>query len=106
MRGLIVNVFRAAGRDCSNNGVSAKAERLLLVGEGVPEVFESVDEPIVYLDMREGWDHPALTPRIVPFVEGEGKHSMFGGNFAYSSDSRFQALSPHGQPLPIHDRYE
>jgi len=29
---------------------------------------------------------------------------MFGGNFIYSCDSRFQALC--GYPIPVHDRCE
>ena len=29
---------------------------------------------------------------------------MMGGNFVYSSDSRFRQISPY--PLPVHDRFE
>jgi hypothetical protein len=41
-----------------------------------------------------------VRPNIIP----EGKHSMFGGNYLISSDSRFRSVSNY--PVPCHDRVE
>ena len=50
-----------------------------------------------------------FTDRVVVYVHAEpvdkpeGKVGpMFGGNFIYTSDSRF----PNDYPIPVHDRFE
>jgi hypothetical protein len=32
MKGLTLNVYRAHGQDCTNGGITAKADRLVVVG--------------------------------------------------------------------------
>ena len=103
VKGLLVFVYRdAAGGDCTNGGVTGKATQAILVGDGIPGIF----------DVRP--DLPAL--RIVKraFSWGEYVHAepvdrpdglcgpMFGGNFIHSSDARF----PNKYPIPVHDRFE
>ena len=102
-KGLIVDVFRnARGSDCTNGGVSSRFAEALLIGEGVEGPFEeNCNRLTLYFEMfHNKW------PRCVPdekSSKGEGHTNwMFGGNFVYSSDSRF----PSDQPIPIHDRQE
>lgn len=102
MKGMPCTVYRPADfPDCTNGGVTSRASRVLLVGPGVPEVAEPGNLPVLLLDMREGWDHPCLTPLARPSDAGN-RWTMFGGNFIYTSDSRF----PSGRPIPVHDRIE
>lgn len=104
-KGLIISVYRDAdGSDCSNNGISARYNRLTLVGAGIPEIFEvSDDAPAVTLITRVigGEVYKHLQPCDVTGKPLPGWW-MFGGNFAKTSDSRF----PHSYPLGIHDRQE
>lgn len=97
MKGLIVKVYRNSMPDCTNGGVSSTHDEVLLVGKGVPEVFESRDDmPVLKLVKRIifGREYVHATPIDRP--------GMFGGNFIYSSDSRF----PNAYPIAVHDRVE
>ncbi len=110
LKGLLINVYRSdtGSSDCTNGGVSAKAKWLLLVGPGVPEIFEEApDRPVVRFKVG-----PMNTLRLVPDAT-VGKWVMFGGNYGSSSDSRFgEAVRAQGvqndgfYPVPIFDRVE
>ena len=100
-KGLLVFVYRH-GSDCSNNGISSKHDQLILVGDGVPEIFEVSDKtPALKLVKRVlfGKDAWYATP-VNPPKGCIGP--MSGGNFIYSCDSRF----PSEAPIAIHDRFE
>ncbi|HPA48193.1 MAG TPA: hypothetical protein PK395_20685 [bacterium] len=101
-KGMLAWVYRCAnGMDCTLDGISSKHETLILVGEGVPELFRPSEEsPAVYLrrEMVMGEENVYVSPE----PHGNQPWRMFGGNFLYSNDSRF----PTGQPLKIHDRTE
>lgn len=105
--GLIVSVYRDASSnyDCTNNGASSRFTKLTLVNVDGP--FEpSEDAPAAKLCKG-----PINSVNIVP-VEVEGKWTMFGGNYAATSDSRFSdAVSrilgfPFYGAVGIHDRVE
>ena len=98
---LPVNVYyNDHFRRCANDGVTETCETLYLV---IPEGWYSLEES---------------DPRLLRIVEHRGKYMhaepinpgdtsgcvgpMFGGNFVYTSDSRF----PNKYPIPVHDRYE
>ena len=104
-KGLLVFILRDSdGRDCTNGGISSKFTKAILIGDNVPEIFESSE------------DAPALQLVRRDLPNGEYLHAepvnqptdcagpMAGGNFIYSCDSRFRAINPY--PLPIHDRFE
>ena len=102
-KGLSVDVFcNASGNDFTLNGVSLKNDKLILLGSGVAGVF-SPDEstPAVLLNVRNIYGNEYLSALPCDF---EGKvldgQWAFGGNFIYTSDSRF----PSKQPIPVHDR--
>jgi hypothetical protein len=98
MKGLIVHVYRP-NFDCTNGGVTSHNTEVLLVGEGIPEIFEAHGFPVLKLVKRQlfGDEPPYLHAQPV-----EGNGYMFGGNFIYSSDGRF----PGRYPIPVHDRQE
>lgn len=92
-KGLIVNVYRCSLGDCTNGGVSSTHDRVLLVGEDIPPVSESREDiPVVNLVRRTVFGRERI----------QVENGMFGGNFVYTSDSRF----PSQYPIPVHDRTE
>lgn len=105
-QGLLCNVYRNPLGDCTNGGISAAANSVVLIGEDVPEIFSPASNaPALYL--REYRKQLIAVPepigtwadmRSVAGLNGW----MFGGNFLYTSDSRF----PSAQPIKIFDRKE
>ena len=98
----MVEVYKPAGfPDCTMNGISSKADRLILVGDDIPEIFEvKPDMPAVRLIKRIIFDRPYVHAEPIDNLTGKG--FMAGGNFIYTSDSRF----PSQYPISIHDRQE
>lgn len=113
--GLIVDVFRFGHGDFTNNGISSAAQSICLVnveGPTNPKVSSYVRAMLVP-------GNGAGYVKIVPAeLQSDGTYGpvkdwcMMGGNFAYTSDSRFTAAvkAITGQPcwgaVPIHDRIE
>ena len=105
--GILVTVYRAADRsDCSNNGATARHSSLTITNVDGP--FEpSADAPAARL---VAGNVPG-TCKIVPDEIPAGTWSMFGGNYAGTSDSRFCSAvrdfggNPSGI-APVHDRVE
>lgn len=104
--GLHVDIYKCNLGDCTNGGISSKAHELCLVN--VPGPFEP-NKKIPAALLVEG--NLRNSAKIVPLKETrKGKWFMFGGNFAYSSDSRFcdtvEKLQGTSSPVAIHDRTE
>ena len=109
MKYLSVYIYRNDS-DCTNGGVSANKNRLSFAGPGVEGPFE-IEKNEIYLGLvirnLFGETYLHVDPMIngkkyKPFNDSVGP--MFGGNFIYSSDSRFRFVSNY--PIPIHDRFE
>jgi len=102
--GLIVEVYKSKRiGDCTNGGISGKNENLLLVlPEGGPFSMEDhKDIPAVYLDERNEISRILKGDCVIAVPFGHASDEFcFGGNFIYTSDSRF----PSSSPIPIHDR--
>jgi hypothetical protein len=109
--GLIAEIFRSDSQDCSNNGISSRCTRVVIVN--VPGPFEQSDEMPAVL-MVEG--NLRNTVKIIPCdpetTETFG-HSMMGGTYVGTSDSRFSEAYAKitGEPFgcsiaPLHDRFE
>ena len=105
--GLIVSVYKdGSGYDCTNNGVTNRADYLCVVNVDGP--FEpDPTRPAVCLE-------PGVFPgtAVITPVEVKGQSRMFGGNYAASSDSRWcRAVeqitgNPFYGAVPVHDRVE
>lgn len=114
--GLTVSIYKT-DRDCTNGGASSRATQALLIGRGVAGSFTVGDadrrgEPVFRLVCRDfrGASYLSAVPAD---AEGDGVgRYMFGGNFLYTSDSRFAdvfrtfGVASSGYPIPIHDRKE
>ena len=110
MKGLSVSVYRNAsnnGYDCTNDGISSKHDQFVLIGDGVPEIFTPTEEhPAIRLILRDVGRFGKFYIAAPLDAKFEGTNGgfpyMFGGNFLYSSDSRF----PSDAPIKIFDRLE
>lgn len=97
--GMLASIYRDAdGSDCTNGGISSKVTQVVLVGSGMPEIFEPNEtRPALFVKAHMG-DFIAEPEQDNP----RGKYSA-GGNFAYTCDSRFRE-AVGGHPIRIHDR--
>ena len=102
-KALLLFVYRHAGMDCTNGGISSSNDELFLLSD---DGFIDVDldnPPDNLVKIGEIMGHKHLEP-YAKVSEGYVGW-MDGGNIADSSDSRFNKLSG-GYPLSIHDRQE
>lgn len=97
-RGLLAEVFRWSLPDCTNGGISSR-HNTLLIALGSGPFGSSERNPPLYL--AEWCDDLILVPEPINTKNGLNGW-MFGGNFLYSSDSRF----PSKHPIKIFDRRE
>jgi hypothetical protein len=108
MKGMRVSILvdKDTG-DCTNGGITSRVKSCIVVGPGIPEIFEAGSGDVVLqlipwfgyfkaVPIAFGiWGYWDLEKMIGP---------MFGGNYITTSDSRFKEVCPH--PVPVHDRYE
>lgn len=128
MKGLMLTVLRPADfPDCTRNGISARHDRLILVGyakrddfgrmvvQSLPkgsQVFTADDDLNDAVLLVEA-SLPGALPHLEPFnAHGKGVWTMFGGNMA-SGDSRLGELIEDEfngprcvHAVTIHDRVE
>jgi len=116
MTGVSVNIFRSGLGDCTNRGVTCPDLSIdsglifVLFDEEIKggnyDLEECLAKPERYVCLkivRRRLGRPNEYLHVEPFNQPEGKAGpMAGGNFVYSSDSRF----PHDYPLAVHDRFE
>lgn len=96
--GVLVWVYRKADRKPGTRQISDRHSQFILIGDGLDTTFSTTEE-IPPLRLRRGGqsgDHLFAEPLDPPVG---GYAYAFGGNFIYSSDSRF----PASHPIPIHD---
>lgn len=97
-KGMLACIYKNPLGECTNGGVSSKHKRAVVTGFGMPEIFEVGDDSCLLelVQRRDG------TYYAKP--KGETRWTMFGGNFVWSSDSRFRRICE--APIAIHDRIE
>lgn len=107
---ILYNVYGGRVSDCTNGGVTAKHNRVLVLPLGVQPTQEQLANqdttPILKVVSRfiGGRTYLHAEP-----INGPGKGSigswMFGGNFVHTSDSRFSEWV-NQYPIAVHDRTE
>jgi len=105
MRYLTVDVYNS-GSDCTNGGVTSQQDTLLVVPceNGFHSASNVEEYGYTVLELQE----PKVKNKGYPCTfrpAGETRWTMFGGNFVYSSDSRFGEKYGHS-PVAVHDRIE
>lgn len=115
MQKLFVGILRDASLgDCTNNGVTSRHRSMTLFFDcSKKEALQYCEEKGIDLDTVL-WLNPRMLfneyhPFAEPLVKPENAiGEMMGGNFIFSSDSRFPSL--YGTcahfPIPVHDRFE
>lgn len=108
MKGLLISIYKnPAYAKCSNGGVSETEDQAIVIGPGIPEIFEARGKPVLQLESH----YPGIC-RLVPISLPKFKCPMFGGAFGSTSDSRFTEAvekltgAPFYGAVPIHDRVE
>ncbi len=101
---LMAGVYRDSRLgDCTNNGISANASDLYILSEQKGP-FEPEDiRQCVYIEWREICGEQYIDCKPAYFKK---RWYMAGGNFLYTSDSRFEEITKSKYPISIHDRYE
>lgn len=89
--------------DCTNDGISAHTNELyILSAQKGP--FEPEDiRQCVYVEWREVFGEQYIDCKP---VYCRNRWYMAGGNFLYTSDSRFKEITKSKYPISNHDRYE
>ena len=103
MSTILTFTLRHSTGDCTNNGLTSREDSIILhYGDGVDlaDLTLIPDDELVLVERqlfgKEAW-------YAVPAgIYKSNKHSMFGGNWIYTSDSRF----PSNTPISVHDRIE
>jgi hypothetical protein len=103
--GLTVNVYKS-NFDCTLNGISSKCNELCLINVDGP--FNPDDDKPAALLVPGNLPN---TVKIIPANVNQNKTwVMDGGNFAYSSDARFnnavEKIAGYRGAVSIHDRIE
>tara|TARA_R100000951_G_scaffold58047_1_gene48735 strand:- start:989 stop:1597 length:609 start_codon:yes stop_codon:yes gene_type:complete len=118
MKGMIIDVYHNPQYRTCTNGPSRTHDSILVVGDGVPEIFdaftaEGEQKRPVFILSESVPGYPTLVPvDTCEGTDGQGYWVMDGGNFATSCDSRWNELirsrtGGRGAPVvPIHDRSE
>ena len=100
---LTAEVYKSGLGDCTNGGISSYQRELhVLAAQKGP--FEPEDiRQCVYIERREvmGKEYVDCKPAYC-----RKRWYMMGGNFLYTSDSRFKEITGISYPIAIHDRYE
>lgn len=106
-RYLLVDILRM-GVDCTNGGVTALDKFGVNNTAFFVPCFNGPWE-IDDIDLSRSVVLEVIPPAFdgCPYrfkVRGEKRRAMAGGNWAYTSDSRF--LETYGAPVSVHDRHE
>lgn len=101
--GLTAEVLRDSLGDCTNGGISSERKELyIMTKEKYP--FEPDDlRQCVGIEIRDCCGETYVDAKPLYFPR---RWYMAGGNFLYTSDSRYKEITGISYPVSIHDRYE
>lgn len=98
---LLVSVFRSE-YDCTNGGVTSRHNTLFVPHPEGNHKRHEIDPERILTVIPPAM--PGCPYRFRPEAIPKGKHSMMGGNYVCTSDSRFS--EEYGFPIAVHDRVE
>lgn len=106
LTGLTVGIFKQVDfPDCTMNGITSKVSRIVLVDDTISGPFKVMEDEVYLVLVRRqimGREFIHAEPRVNGHKVNSYDYGMFGGNFIYTSDSRF----PSSYPIGVHDRFE
>jgi len=99
--------------DCTNHGASSRFDMLYIYAEHLSTPAALLDIQQHNLNIEQCFQVHRIIVGGKPFFNIKpldprlsGKWKMFGGNFAYSCDSRYREVTGISYPIPVHDRIE
>ena len=95
---ISVSVYKSPLGDSTNGGISSDTNTLYVEHERGWISEEDITNKHKIVELAWKGDY------IYCRAAGNPRRPMMGGNFIFSSDSRFKEYSR--QPIPIHDRFE
>ena len=100
MSNILTYVLRNSLGDSTNNGLTSREDSIILHYGPDMQVDMIPDDELILVERtifgkQSNYAVPAS-------IFKSGVHSMFGGNFIHTSDSRF----PSDAPISVHDRVE
>lgn len=112
-RALELEVYRWSLGDCTNGGVTATQDEILVPCEQGPWEYDTDNPPDNLCVVKTRVVGGVQTLRLVP-VSLEGRWTMFGGNYATTSDSRWGEMLAReyglefrfNNVIAVHDRVE
>ena len=97
------HVYRGPYGDCTNDGITSRRDSFIVATEGeytFPAGIERLD--VLWIIPNPAGEQYGLIA-VPSGIDGcPRRGGMAGGNFVYTSDSRF----PSRQPISVHDRFE
>jgi hypothetical protein len=106
MAKLLVFVY-TRGVDCTAGGITSKNNMLYLcTTKEEAEELHANGEAALWLKENK-FSFGNFLAAYPPYSTNAGSVGwMMGGNFVYTSDSRFKEYFGTSQPIPVHDRQE
>lgn len=97
---LLTFVLRSSLGDCTANGLTSRKDNITLHWGDDIDINELPDDDLLLVERYlAGKKYLHAVPVR---IKKQGEVSMAGGNFIYTSDSRF----PNQYPISVHDRVE
>lgn len=100
--GLMADVFKSPFDDCTNKGISSKADELYIAYDKAPLILTDIRECVTVEKLQTRYGEYV---KCKPVYESNNMYAA-GGNFLYTSDCRFKEITGIEYPVPIHDRKE
>jgi len=101
MKKINTFVYRNTLGDCTANGLTGRMDMLDLYSDVTEQEVADLPNDALILIKRELFGKQAWYALPIDLYKSK-RHSMAGGNFVYTSDSRF----PAKLPISVHDRVE
>lgn len=100
MSSILTFVLRHSLGDCTNNGLTSKEDSVILHHGPDIQLDMLPDDELILVERTIFGKQSNYAVPVGIFKSG--RHSMAGGNWIYTSDSRF----PSDAPISVHDRVE
>lgn len=97
--GLRAHVLKSPFGDCTNKGISSKADSLFIVYDKGPFILRDIRNCVTVEKMQTRYEDHV---RCKPIYRGSEWYAD-GGNFLYTIDCRFKEITGIEYPVPIHD---
>ena len=97
--GLRAHVLKSPFDDCTNKGISSKADSLFIVYDKGPFILRDIRNCVTVEKMQMRYEDHV---RCKPIYRGSEWYAD-GGNFLHTIDCRFKEITGIEYPVPIYD---